>query len=355
MIGERLGSYLIEKRLGFGAAGEVYLARDTKNDRPVAIKTLTGDWTEDPESLNRFFTEARAAAELKHPHIVQVHAFDMAAEPPYMVMDYVDGPTLEELLSERGRFAWSEALDLCAQVAEALVFAHAQGIIHRDVKPGNIMIDRNGHVKVTDFGLARVLTGSARLTLEPRSIGSPAYMSPEQCRGEDITPRSDLFSLGIVTFELIAGRLPFEAATASVVATKICRDPLPRMRSEVPEAPEMVQRFLEGLTAKSPRRRYRSARDVMKDARALRDGRRPKYLPQDLPPEDPEPPAKKPPEKKAGQELVAEILDLPKEPAAPPPPPKLMDRDYFPVLLALAAIIAAGSIAALIVMFLADR
>ncbi|MFP4502478.1 MAG: serine/threonine-protein kinase [Candidatus Hydrogenedentota bacterium] len=356
MIGETLGGYVVEKRLGFGAGGEVYLGHEVKTGRAVAIKSLVGDWTENPESLNRFLFEARAAAKLRHSHIVAVHTFDMTAQPPYMVMDYIAGPTLEALLEKHGCFSWPEALDICAQVAEALACAHDRGIIHCDVKPGNIMVENNGkrHVRVTDFGLARILTSASGITFEPRAIGSPAYMSPEQCRGEDATPASDLFSLGIVTFELIAGRLPFEAATASVVARKINREPMPRLRSVVPDAPEIVQRFLEGLTAKSPRRRYQTACAVVKDARAIRAGRRPKHLPQDHPPAACPPAREKPAEKQDKEDLVTEMLDLHSGPPAPAKRPGLFDRDYFPVLLAFAALIATVSIAALIVMFLAD-
>ncbi len=277
VIGEYLGPYKIEKRLGFGGMGEVYLAHDPALERDVAIKIIVGSYGDDIDALKRFQQEARAAARLSHPNIVQVHAVNMDATPPFMVMEYVAGQSLEELLRTEGSLPWPRAVDIAGQVTMALACAHDAGIIHRDIKPGNILIDPSGRARVTDFGIARVLSAQTRLTLEPSSIGSPAYMSPEQCRGQDVTPASDLFALGVTLFEMLAGRLPFEAENAMGVAHKIATEPLPSISEFVQGVPPILQAVLEVLTVKDPARRYGTAGYLIEDLVAVRNGQPPKH------------------------------------------------------------------------------
>jgi serine/threonine-protein kinase len=271
MEGQHVGHFLLRNRLGRGAMGEVYLAQDESLDRPVAIKLLRDTYAGDAEFVKRFQQEARAAARLTHPNIVQVYAVDVSARPPYMVMQYVEGHPLDALIGPDRRIPLDRALIICGQTAAALACAHRAGIIHRDIKPGNILIDSRGHVRVSDFGIAKVLNAHTQLTTDNRSLGSPAYMSPEQCRGETVIPGSDLFSLGITLYEMLTGRLPWFADTPLAVMKKIVEEPLPAI-SDTVQVPAEIELFLETLTAKEPNRRYESAAQVIADIQAFRAG-----------------------------------------------------------------------------------
>ncbi len=278
LIGHRLGPYVVQRRIGRGGMGEVYLAHDTALDRPVALKTLNTAYANDPEFVHRFRREAQAAARLNHPNIVQVHSVDIDSEPPYMVMEYIDSPSVDQLIRDGGPMPWDRVLNICGQVASALACAHAQGIIHRDMKPGNILLDKMNRVRVTDFGLAKLMASTTQLTAADSALGTPAYMSPEQCGVGEVVPASDLFSLGLTAFEMLAGHIPYVAPSAAGVARKIVDDPLPALADSVDGLPAVVQEFLEGLTAKDPSSRYPSAAHVVEDLRALRAGDAPKHL-----------------------------------------------------------------------------
>lgn len=277
-LGRTIGPYVIRQRIGCGGMGVVYLAHDTALDRLVAIKIISDAYCRQPEVVNRFQREARAAAKLNHPNIVQVYAVDVATNPPYMVMEYVNGASVDQLLATQGPFSWQGALMICGQVASALACAHGQGIIHRDIKPGNMLVDSNGRVRVTDFGIAKVIGANTALTAARTTIGSPCYMSPEQCGVGEVVPSSDLFSLGITAYEMLTGTVPFKAETPLGLIKQITRDPLPRVDACKPEIPRVAQAFLEALTAKCPAKRYASAMFVIEDIRAMGAGQPPPHL-----------------------------------------------------------------------------
>lgn len=276
--GRQFGSFKIIKRLGRGGMGEVYLAHDETLDRYVALKTLLHRYAQDNALKQRFQREARAAAKLNHPNIVQVHLVDADADPPYLVMEYVDGTSLDSFITPEKRLSWKQCLGIAGQVAAALECAHAAGVIHRDIKPQNILIDSKERVRVTDFGIAKMLGSNTSLTGDNATMGSPCYMSPEQCGVGDIVPASDLFSLGITLFEMIAGRLPFIAETPLGVVRMIASEPLPSLRELAPDTPLVVQAFVEKLAARDPAQRYVCATEVLDDLKVLRAGQVPERL-----------------------------------------------------------------------------
>lgn len=278
LLGERLGPYVVRQRLGQGGMGTVYLAHDTSLDRLVALKVLDAVYARDHGLIERFQREARAAAKLNHPNIVQIYTVDIEHSPPYIVMEYVKGASVDKILASKGPLSWQQALTICGQVAAALACAHDQGIIHRDIKPGNILLDGNGRARVTDFGIAKVLGANTALTAERVSVGSPAYMSPEQCGSGQVAPASDLFSLGVTLFEALTGKVPFDADTYLGLIKQITYDPMPRIASAKDGVPPVVQEFVDALTAKSLSQRYTSARQVIEDLTALRDAKNPMHM-----------------------------------------------------------------------------
>jgi len=226
--GDRLGPYRIEGALGAGGMGEVYRAHDPRLGRDVALKVLR-----ERESLERFEREARAVAALSHPNILAVHDFGSDGGRAYVAMELLQGETLRERLAQ-GPLPLRKALEIGAEIARGLAAAHAAGIVHRDLKPENVWITRDGGVKILDFGLARSLvpvvgreTTQADLTVPGTVLGTVAYMAPEQVRGETAGPAADVFSLGVVLYEMISGRRPFRAATAAETMSAILREDLP--------------------------------------------------------------------------------------------------------------------------------
>jgi serine/threonine protein kinase len=276
--GTTLGDYTIVRPLGRGGMGDVYLGHDAALDRSVAIKTILAPDHGDEDVLRRFQQEAQSAARLIHPSIVQVFKVDLECTPPYMAMEYVDGRTLEQLIKSDGALTWQRALTVCGQVASALACAHDQNIVHRDIKPGNIMVDTKGRVRVTDFGLAKMLDSSLKMTRDNQSIGSPFYMSPEHWGEGEIGPSSDLFSLGITLFELITGRLPFEAKSAQEMMMKITTKPLPPLAAYAPGTPKAVQMFVETLAARDPLKRYETAHQVLEDLQSIKNKQPPVHM-----------------------------------------------------------------------------
>jgi eukaryotic-like serine/threonine-protein kinase len=226
---ERIGRYLIEETLGRGAMGVVYLARDPLIDRRVALKTLRLDLDAEhaEEFRERFVREARAAGRLNHPGIVTIH--DVGEDPEsglmYIAMEYVEGRDLKQLLAAGHRFRPSEAARIAADVANALDYAHSLGVVHRDIKPANIMLTGNGTAKITDFGIARLETSN--LTVDGQFIGTPNFMSPEQVTGREVDGRSDLFSLGVVLFNLLTDQRPWGGGTMHEVTLRIVQEPCP--------------------------------------------------------------------------------------------------------------------------------
>ncbi|MEM6527038.1 MAG: protein kinase [Chloroflexota bacterium] len=267
---EKLGNYEVRERLGRGGMAEVYRAYHHNLDRFVAIKLLHAFLAEDDEFRVRFEKEARNIAKLKHPHIVQVYDFDYAPQRDsyYMVMELIEGETLKDRLfdlSEQGKKPdIDETLRMVSEAASALSYAHARGMIHRDVKPANLMIDLEDRVVLTDFGIAKMLD-SKQLTVSGGMIGTPAYMSPEQGLGEAGDERSDLYSLGVIMYQLLVGDLPYDAETALGVILMHVNDPIPDARAFNPDVPPAVQDIVNRAMAKDPDTRYQSADEIVAD------------------------------------------------------------------------------------------
>ncbi len=275
--GMHLGRYEIDAEIGRGAMGLVYQAHDPKIDRVVAIKTIslsTQEIEEETEFRERFFLEARAAGRLSHPGIVTI--FDVGEEAethePYIVMEFVAGQPLNRFLAgSNRRLALGPALQITQEIAEALNYAHAQGVIHRDIKPANILITLDGHVKIADFGIAKLNQGL--MTMPGQVLGSPAYMAPEQLSGENADARSDLFSLGVILYSMLTGFRPFQGNSAATVSFKVVnRDPLP-VTSFDSELPAELDRLVSKAIAKDPEQRYQTGIEMAQDIQRLRERR----------------------------------------------------------------------------------
>jgi serine/threonine protein kinase/tetratricopeptide (TPR) repeat protein len=284
MIGQSLSHYHITAKLGAGGMGEVYLAEDTRLGRKVALKILNADLTKNEDRVRRFEQEARAASALSHPNILTI--FDIGTEDSthFIATEYIDGPTLRSLLT-RARMKLGEVLDISLQIAGALAAAHSAGIIHRDIKPENIIVRPDGLVKVLDFGLAKLIeteapsTNSGARTIakantDPGTVmGTAAYMSPEQARGQSVDARTDIFSLGIVIYEMIAGRAPFEGETASHVIVSILeKEPAPLTHNS-PDASGELERIVTKALAKDKDERYQTVKDLLIDLKRLKQRR----------------------------------------------------------------------------------
>ena len=262
------GRYVLDDQIGNGGYGEVWRATDTVLTRPVAVKLLHPRYTQRSEALARFRAEARHAGSLSHENIAQVFDYGEPAdgEPPYLVMELVDGPSLETVLTG-GPLADSRTMDIVAQAAAGLQAAHAAGMIHRDIKPGNLLLAPGGTVKITDFGIAHTI-GSAPLTASGELIGTPGYLAPERAMGEGATPASDLYSLGMLAYECLAGTPPFRGTPLEVALAHRDR-PLPPLPPWVAAG---VAALVMRLAAKDPARRLSDAAEVAVWAALLRDG-----------------------------------------------------------------------------------
>jgi serine/threonine-protein kinase len=260
LVGRTFGPYRLIEQIGHGGMASVYKAYDTKQDREVALKVMFPSLADDPRFTKRFVREAKIVLQLKHPNIVPVWDFGAADGYFYLAMPYLKVGTLSDRL-QRGPLGLQESARLVSQVCSALDLAHRQGVVHRDIKPSNILLDENGNALLTDFGLAQIqdatlsLTGSALL-------GTPAYVSPEQARGDSVDPHSDQYSLGIILFQLATGQLPFDAETPMAIVLKHVQEPLPLPRSINPRVPESVQRIILKATAKDPADRFASVADL---------------------------------------------------------------------------------------------
>jgi serine/threonine protein kinase/formylglycine-generating enzyme required for sulfatase activity len=270
-IGYTLGGrYSIEALLGQGGMSAVYRAYDPNLRRPVAIKLIHSHLSADPEFIGRFEAEAAAVAQLRHPNIVQVFDFNHDADVYYMVMEYLPGESLQDRLkalsAAQQRFPVATTANILATVADAVAYAHERGTIHRDLKPANVMLMPQGQPVLTDFGVAKIL-GGQRHTATGAVIGTPAYMSPEQVRGEQLDGRADIYSLGIMLYEMAAGRPPFEGDSAMTVMLKHINEPVPDIRKAVADVPESLVTILDKALAKQPEQRFQSAAQL---AAALR-------------------------------------------------------------------------------------
>lgn len=258
LIGKTLGQYTIQEEAGRGGMATVYLATQTSMNRSVAIKVLPPHFLHDPSFLERFKREVEVISQLEHPHILPIYEFGEADGMPYIAMRYLGGGSMAQMI-RRGVPDLDELVRPMRQISQALDYAHLQGIIHRDLKPGNIMLDEGGNAYLSDFGIARVmgsdLTGSA-------IIGTPAYMSPEQANGIAIDGRSDIYSLGVVLFELITGREPYQAETPMALLLKHLNEPMPPARDFREGISDSVEEVLAKSTAKDPDERYSSAKEM---------------------------------------------------------------------------------------------
>ncbi len=266
------GRYRIQRKLGAGGMADVYLAEDQELGRRIAIKILNGRHANDDQFIERFRREAKNAAALNHPNIVSIYDRGEAEETYYIAMEFLDGRTLKELIVSRGAAPVNVAIEYARQILSALRFAHRHGIVHRDIKPHNVMVDGEGRVKVTDFGIARA--GTSQMTEAGSIVGTAQYLSPEQARGGEVDPRSDLYSLGIVLYELLTGKTPFDGETPVEIAMKhLSTAPKPpsALRPDVP--PELDMVVMRAL-AKNPDDRYQSADEMEGDLDRVARGAR---------------------------------------------------------------------------------
>ncbi len=258
------GRYRLEAKLGSGGMSTVYLARDQTLDRPVAVKVMHREMSEQPDQLERFRQEARAVAKLSHPNVVSVIDAGEDGGYPYIVFEYVKGETLKQRIARIGALDVQEAIAYAIEVARGLGVAHARQMVHRDIKPQNILIDEEGRAKLTDFGISRQLEQDG-VTATGRVLGTTDYVAPEQAMGRDVDPRSDIYSLGVVLYEMLIGQVPFHAGSQVGVAMKHVNEDLPDVQRRRPEVSAAVALVVERATAKNPAERYQEIGEMIDD------------------------------------------------------------------------------------------
>ncbi len=274
-VGATIGAYKLLSRIGAGGMGEVFLAQDTKLDRRVALKVLTRGAAADAERLQRFHQEARAASSLNHPNILVIHDFGEVDGRPFIVAEFVEGQTVREQLGG-GPLGVRETMAIAVQVSGALAAAHARGIVHRDIKPENVMVRPDGYVKVLDFGLAKLIATErpeAESTLRTQAgtlLGTPRYMSPEQARGLEASARSDVWSLGVMLYEMVAGRPPFDGPSVLDVLAAVLRTAPVPLEVHAPHVPRPLNRLIARTLEKEPRERFPSAVEMHVELTAMR-------------------------------------------------------------------------------------
>ena len=277
MVGRKVGQYQFLEKLGAGGMGEIYKAQDTRLGRVVAIKVLPSARSGDPERRRRFLQEAQAASGLNHPSIIVIHDVVSEGDTEYMVMEYVAGKTLNDLIP-KGGLRVPQALKYALQISDALNVAHAAGIVHRDLKPANIMVTDSGLVKVLDFGLAKLtdrgnsmtqigedaetIAASSPMTIEGSILGTVSYMSPEQAQGKKVDTRSDIFSFGAVFYEMLTGRRAFEGESSLSTLSSILRDDVKPMMEVAPDVPPQLESVIQQCLRKMPDDRWQSMREV---------------------------------------------------------------------------------------------
>jgi eukaryotic-like serine/threonine-protein kinase len=267
------GRYELQRKVARGGMADVFLSRDLLLDRPVALKVLFPEFASDPSFVQRFRREAQSAARLTHPNVVSVFDWGQEGTTYFIVMEYVEGRSLAQVLKESGRMDPDRAATVAADVADALAFAHEHGVVHRDVKPGNVLVTNGGHVKVADFGIARAVSTVENLTQTGTVMGTATYFSPEQARGGAVDPRSDVYSLGVVLYEMLTGTPPFTGDNPVSVAYKHVQElPVPprRLREDIPEGLEAI--VLKAIN-KNPDNRYATATEMRADLRRYLAGR----------------------------------------------------------------------------------
>ena len=273
LLGSKFGPYELVDYLGYGAMAQVFKARHIQLNRFAAIKILHPHFASDPDFVRQFTDEAQNLALLRHPNIVQVYDVDILGNQPYLAMEFIDGPTLKSIVEKNRekhtRLSLIRSLRIIYSIGLALSYAHQRDVIHRDVKPSNVMVESSGRVVLTDFGLAR-LTTRQRETETGTIKGTPAYMSPEQALGQASHPRSDIYSLGVIFYELLTGDLPFNDENPIAIAMKHVTEPLMPPRSIVPEIPEDVEKIVIQAMFKNPNERYRTVNEFLHDLTRVR-------------------------------------------------------------------------------------
>src|SRR6266699_6629301 len=262
LVGKSLGQFRIVEHIGAGGMASVFKAYQPTLDRYVAVKVLPAYHARDPIFVKRFTQEARSVAKLQHANIVPIHEFGEQDGITYIVMEYVEGGTLKDRLKQRALTA-PEAVDFVIQAAEGLGCAHSNGIIHRDVKPANMLLRKDGHLLLSDFGIAKILEGTSNLTRAGTGIGTPQYMSPEQGTGQAVDRRSDIYSLGIVLFHCLTGRVPFNSDSPLSITVKHLNGPLPVENLHAMGVPYPVEQLVLKMAAKSPSDRYQSIDELL--------------------------------------------------------------------------------------------
>lgn len=258
------GRYEIINRLGEGGMADVYLAEDLILKRKVAVKLLRLDFRDNPKAKKRFQHEAMAATELDNPHIVGIYDVDEVEGMQYLVMEYVDGEDLKQYIKDRFPIPYAKVVDIMEQICSAVSEAHRHNIIHRDLKPQNILVDKKGYIKITDFGISRA--GTEDTMTQTRSIiGSIHYLSPEQIKGEMATQQSDIYSLGIILYQILTGKVPFNGDTAVSIAIKHSQEPMPSVRDFDPRIPQALENVVLRATTKDPKDRYRTVNQLADD------------------------------------------------------------------------------------------
>jgi serine/threonine-protein kinase len=338
------GRYRIERKLGAGGMADVYLAEDQELGRRVAIKILNSRHGNDDQFIERFRREAKNAAALNHPNIVSIYDRGEAEDTYYIAMEFLDGRTLKELIIGRGAAPINVAIEYARQILSALRFAHRHGIVHRDIKPHNVLVDGEGRVKVTDFGIARA--GTSQMTETGSIVGTAQYLSPEQAKGGEVDPRSDLYSLGVVLYELLTGKTPFDGETPVEIAMKhLSATPKPpsKLRPDVPRELDMV--VMRAL-AKNPDERYQSADEMEGDLERVARGARVSATTADTATQV----LRRPAAAAAAASATAATMIAP-PPASAAPPPTVVeeeeeyaeggDRPLWPWLVAVGFVVAA--------------
>ena len=271
MIGKEIGNHRILKELGKGGMGVVYKAHQLSLGRAVAMKVLPRHLTNDASFIKRFHNEARAIAKLNHPNIVQIYDIGHEDDIHYYTMEFIEGPTLDDVIYKEGFLSPERTLAILGQASKALRYAHSQGIVHRDIKPSNIMIAKLGRIKLTDFGLA-LQQRTTRLTVEGGIVGTPEYMSPEQASGRTATAQSDIYSLGVVAYELLTGKVPFEGDSPLIILNKIQSTEPHWPRSIDPNIPADLENIVRKMMARSPSDRYASCQEIIRDTQNIKSG-----------------------------------------------------------------------------------
>jgi serine/threonine protein kinase len=313
LLGDR---YRLGERIARGGMGSVYRAVDGNLGREVAVKVLRRELADDPTFLERFRREARAAAALSHPGVAGVYDYGELGGSAFIVMELVEGETLAERIAAGGPLPWPEAFAIGEQVARALAAAHAHGLVHRDVKPANVLLGRGGRAKVTDFGIAKAAS-SATLTRTGMVLGSANYVAPEQAKGEDVGPAADQYSLGCVLFEAVTGRPPYGGANPVAIATQHVSSPVPDPRQELPDLPLPAASLIRQALAKHPDERFASASSMAEALTAATAPTAPTHDPPDA--REPGVPPPRPPEGEPGFPLLRPPEGEPGFPPLRPP------------------------------------